>query len=66
MMMIKEALSKNSVDGTHLSENEMVAVMEQVSEGQATPVQIGALLVALGIKGREHRRDHRRGPGPAP
>ncbi len=48
--MIREAIAK-AVGGAHLSEEEMVAVMDQVMEGQATPAQIGALLVALRLKG---------------
>ncbi|MFH1035450.1 MAG: anthranilate phosphoribosyltransferase [Pseudomonadota bacterium] len=48
--MIQEAIAK-AVGGSHLGEDEMVAVMDQVMEGQATPAQIGALLIALRIKG---------------
>jgi anthranilate phosphoribosyltransferase len=48
--MIQEAIAK-TVGGAHLGEDEMVAVMDQVMEGQATPAQIGALLIALRIKG---------------
>ncbi len=48
--MIQEAIAK-AVGGSHLGEDEMVAVMDQVMEGQATPAQIGALLIALRMKG---------------
>jgi anthranilate phosphoribosyltransferase len=48
--MIREAIAK-AVGGSHLSEDEMVAVMDQVMEGKATPAQIGALLIALRFKG---------------
>lgn len=48
--MIHEAISKVAAR-QDLTEAEMAAVMEQISEGRATPVQIGALIVALGMKG---------------
>ncbi|MBI5524241.1 MAG: anthranilate phosphoribosyltransferase [Desulfarculus sp.] len=48
--MIQEAIAK-AVGGAHLGEEEMAAVMDQVMEGQATPAQIGALLIALRMKG---------------
>jgi anthranilate phosphoribosyltransferase len=49
-MNIQEALAR-LVDGNHLSRDEMQAVMHQVMTGSATDAQIGALLVALRIKG---------------
>ena len=48
--MIQEAIAK-AVMGQDLSEDEMIAAMDQIMEGQATPAQIGALLIALRIKG---------------
>lgn len=48
--MIQEAISK-VVAGKDLSEPEMTAVMTRISEGQATPAQIGALLIGLLMKG---------------
>jgi anthranilate phosphoribosyltransferase len=48
--MIHEAIAKVAARND-LTEQEMVEVMEQISEGQATPIQIGALIVALGMKG---------------
>lgn len=48
--MIQEAIAK-AVGGSHLGEGEMMAVMDQVMEGQATQAQIGALLIALRMKG---------------
>lgn len=41
------------VGGEHLSEAEMEGVMETLMSGQATPAQIGALLVALRMKGEQ-------------
>ena len=40
-----------AVSGQDLSEEQMIAVMDQIMEGQATPAQIGAFLVALRMKG---------------
>lgn len=48
--MIQEAIAK-AVSGRDLSEGEMIGAMDQIMEGRATPAQIGALLVALRIKG---------------
>ncbi len=39
------------ISGTHLTFDEMTEVMDQVMTGQLTPAQIGALLIALRIKG---------------
>lgn len=49
-MEIKQAL-KVVVSGRDLTEDEMASVMEQIMTGQATPAQIGGLLVALSVKG---------------
>ncbi|BEQ14273.1 anthranilate phosphoribosyltransferase [Desulfoferula mesophila] len=48
--MIQQAIAK-AVSGSDLSEQEMVRAMDQIMEGQATPAQIGALLIALRMKG---------------
>ncbi|MBW2147039.1 MAG: anthranilate phosphoribosyltransferase [Deltaproteobacteria bacterium] len=48
--MIQQAVGK-VVEGQNLSEEEMMGVMDQIMEGECTPAQIGALLVALRIKG---------------
>lgn len=49
-MDIKQALS-TLVEGRNLSTEEMVTVMRQVMTGEANDAQIGALLVALRMKG---------------
>ncbi|GLS25610.1 anthranilate phosphoribosyltransferase [Marinibactrum halimedae] len=49
-MEIKEALN-HLVSGQSLSTDDMIAVMQQVMTGKATPAQIGALLIALRLKG---------------
>lgn len=49
-MSIKKAIAK-VVDGNDLSTQEMNAVMNEVMTGQTTDAQIGALLVALRMKG---------------
>jgi anthranilate phosphoribosyltransferase len=46
----QEALAR-LLDGHDLSREEARAVMNEVMEGEATPAQIGALLVALRLKG---------------
>ena len=51
-MMIKEAIRK-TVAGDHLTEREAHQVMGSIMEGEATPAQIGGLLIALKQKG-EH------------
>ena len=48
--MILEALAK-LVERHDLTRAEMVAVMNEVADGEATPAQVGALLAALRIKG---------------
>ncbi len=48
--MIQEALVKVT-EGSDLSEEEMVSVMEMITEGRATAAQIGAFITALRIKG---------------
>lgn len=49
-MDIKQALAK-VIDRLDLTTDEMVSVMRQVMTGEATQAQIGALLVALRMKG---------------
>ena len=48
--MIQKIIAK-AVGGNHLSENEMIDAMDLIMEGKATPAQIGALLIALRMKG---------------
>ncbi|MGD0021604.1 MAG: anthranilate phosphoribosyltransferase [Smithellaceae bacterium] len=48
--MIKEAIEK-AVKKTDLHEAEMMAAMEEIMEGNATPAQIAALITALRMKG---------------
>ncbi|MEW5722394.1 MAG: anthranilate phosphoribosyltransferase [Thermodesulfobacteriota bacterium] len=48
--MIHEAIAKAALR-LDLREEEMIQVMEQVSDGRATPAQIGALMVGLSMKG---------------
>lgn len=48
--MIKEAIAR-IVLGEGLQEKEMMAVMTEVMEGEATPAQIAAFITALRIKG---------------
>ncbi len=48
--MIQQAIN-NVVNGKNLSEEEMMEAMDQIMEGEATPAQIGAFLIALRIKG---------------
>lgn len=49
-METKEAIAR-LVDGQDLTELEAETVMEQIMTGQATTAQIGALLIALRLKG---------------
>src|SRR6056300_811276 len=49
-MEIKQAL-QHLVDGDSLSREDMRDVMTAVMSGEATPAQIGALLIALRIRG---------------
>ncbi len=49
-MNIRSAVAK-LVDSENLSEKDMYSVMMEVMTGEATPAQIGALLVALRMKG---------------
>jgi anthranilate phosphoribosyltransferase len=51
--MTPQAAIQRVLDGGHLGESEMVAVMEAVLRGDATPAQVAALLVGLRQKG-EH------------
>ena len=48
--MIKEAIAK-VIEGENLREPEMIAVMEEIMEGNSTPAQIASFLTALRIKG---------------
>lgn len=48
--MIKEAIDK-AVQKIDLPESEMMAAMEEIMGGEATPAQIGALITALRMKG---------------
>lgn len=48
--MIREAIAK-VVIGSHLSEAEMVATMQEIMGGTATDAQIGAFITALRMKG---------------
>ena len=48
--MIKEAIDK-AVRNIDLREAEMMAAMEEIMGGEATPAQIGAFITALRIKG---------------
>jgi anthranilate phosphoribosyltransferase len=50
MMQIQEALAR-LLERQDLSAEEMEQVMRQIMRGEATPAQIGALLVALRLKG---------------
>ncbi len=49
-MDIKQAIAA-VLDGTHLSGDDMTAVMRQIMQGEATPAQIGGFLVGLRAKG---------------
>ncbi len=48
--MIQEAIAR-IVTGTDLNEQEMVAVMDEIMSGAATPAQIGAFITGLRMKG---------------
>jgi len=48
--MIREAIEK-AVAGQDLTRDEAAAVMEEITTGQATPAQFGALVTALRFKG---------------
>jgi anthranilate phosphoribosyltransferase len=48
--MIQRAITK-VVDGMDLSEEEMSQVMDEMTEGNATPAQIGAFITGLRMKG---------------
>lgn len=48
--MIKEAIAK-VVEKKNLTEDEMVSVMREIMEGEATPAQIAAFITALRMKG---------------
>ncbi|MGB8932679.1 MAG: anthranilate phosphoribosyltransferase, partial [Anaeromyxobacteraceae bacterium] len=48
--MIVQAVAK-LVEGQDLSRAEMVTVMTEIADGEATPAQVGALLASLRLKG---------------
>lgn len=48
--MIREAIAR-VIEKTDLSEEDMVAVMNEIMGGEATPAQIGAFITALRMKG---------------
>jgi len=48
--MIQQAVAK-LLDGQDLSRAEMVQVMTEIADGEATPAQVGALLAGLRLKG---------------
>ena len=48
--MIKEAIAK-TVERKNLTEDEMVSVMREIMEGEATPAQIASIITALRMKG---------------
>ena len=48
--MIKEAIA-NVVERKNLTEDEMVSVMREIMEGEATPAQIAAFITSLRMKG---------------
>ncbi len=48
--MIKDAIAK-VITGTDLNEDEMVAAMDEIMGGEATPAQIGSFITALRMKG---------------
>lgn len=48
--MIREAIKK-VVEGEHLSQEEAIAAMTEVMEGEATPAQVASFITALRMKG---------------
>jgi anthranilate phosphoribosyltransferase len=48
--MIKDLILK-IIEGTDLSESEMITAMDEIMSGKATPAQIGAFITALRFKG---------------
>ncbi|MBI4745909.1 MAG: anthranilate phosphoribosyltransferase [Deltaproteobacteria bacterium] len=48
--MIKDAIAK-VVERKNLTEDEMVSVMREIMEGEATPAQIASIITALRMKG---------------
>ena len=46
-----QAAIRMVIEGRDLSQDDMAAVMRQIMSGQATPAQVGALLVGLRMKG---------------
>ena len=49
-MVIRDAIKK-LVDGQDLTQDEAIATMTEIMEGEATPAQIGAFVTALRMKG---------------
>lgn len=49
-MNIREAIAL-TIEGNSLNEEEMIAVMDEIMSGEATPAQIAAFITALRIKG---------------
>ena len=51
--------------GAALSRDEAAVAFDSMMSGEATPSQMGGLLMALARARRDRRRDHRRGLGDA-
>ncbi len=49
--MIREAIEALVAQGRHLTEDEAAAAMADIMNGEATPAQIGAFIIALRMKG---------------
>ena len=60
-MTIREAIAPTAASGRSLSEDEMARPSARIMDGEATPAQIGALLVAAAHERRDGRGDRRRG-----
>ena len=58
--MIKEAILKLA-DRNDLSYEEALAVMNEIMDGQATPVQMSSYLTALSMKGETIEGNYRIG-----
>ena len=53
MMNIQQGLAK-VIERQNLTTEEMIAVMNQIMGGEATPAQIGGFLVGLRMKGETY------------